>query len=224
GVAVLLWPRSLGWMSVVRRCGCRALELEEQLVGIAPPPVLPGLVGPDQWVVLMGVPVGGGVAVGRVVTAAHVATAHAQAQVDPAPADAKAVFAPLAGRGDVDDGVEMGAHLSHVHSSGQRSQRASSDAAPLSLMAARPESPGALQFAPTGTGPPRGPVRPGRCPMSSPPNVEPLRLRLRQALTAAMKARDAVALSALRSTLGAIDNAEAVDAIDATQIPRSKGG
>jgi len=60
--------------------------------------------------------------------------------------------------------------------------------------------------------------------MSSPPNVEPLRLRLRQALTAAMKARDAVALSALRSTLGAIDNAEAVDAIDATQIPRSKGG
>lgn len=38
-----------------------------------------------------------------------------------------------------------------------------------------------------------------------------LRERLRAALPAAMKARDRTAMSALRSTLSAIDNAEAVD-------------
>jgi hemoglobin len=42
--------------------------------------------------------------------------------------------------------------------------------------------------------------------------VELLRDRLRHALNEAMKARDAVSTSALRSALGAIDNAEAVDA------------
>ncbi len=41
--------------------------------------------------------------------------------------------------------------------------------------------------------------------------VAPLRQRLRDALTTAIKARDRVAASALRSTLAAIDNAEAVD-------------
>ncbi|WP_081982719.1 GatB/YqeY domain-containing protein [Streptacidiphilus albus] len=45
-----------------------------------------------------------------------------------------------------------------------------------------------------------------------PSNAEaPLRQRLRGALTLAMKARDRVAVGALRSTLAAIDNAEAVD-------------
>jgi uncharacterized protein len=39
----------------------------------------------------------------------------------------------------------------------------------------------------------------------------PLRERLRIALTAAMKARDATAVATLRATLGAIDNAEAVE-------------
>jgi len=39
-----------------------------------------------------------------------------------------------------------------------------------------------------------------------------VRDRLRAALPAAMKARDSVAISALRSALGAIDNAETVDA------------
>ncbi|MFC6012811.1 hypothetical protein [Nocardia lasii] len=43
------------------------------------------------------------------------------------------------------------------------------------------------------------------------PSEAPLRERLRAALKAAMKARDRGAVSALRSTLGAIDNAEAVD-------------
>lgn len=37
----------------------------------------------------------------------------------------------------------------------------------------------------------------------------PLRLRMRQALPEAMRARDKVAVSALRATLGALDNAEA---------------
>jgi uncharacterized protein YqeY len=39
----------------------------------------------------------------------------------------------------------------------------------------------------------------------------PLRQRLRDALTGAIKDRDKVAVAALRSTLAAIDNAEAVD-------------
>jgi uncharacterized protein len=38
-----------------------------------------------------------------------------------------------------------------------------------------------------------------------------MRDRLRHDLTAAMKARDAIAISALRSAIAAIDNAEAVD-------------
>jgi uncharacterized protein YqeY len=42
-----------------------------------------------------------------------------------------------------------------------------------------------------------------------------LRDRLRAALPAAIKARDSVAVSALRSALAAIDNAEAVDAAQA---------
>jgi len=44
-----------------------------------------------------------------------------------------------------------------------------------------------------------------------------VRDRLRAALPDAMKARDSVAVAALRSALGAIDNAEAVDAARAPQ-------
>ena len=44
------------------------------------------------------------------------------------------------------------------------------------------------------------------------PGDDDLRGRLRRALPAAMKAKDRPALAALRSALGAIDNAEAVDA------------
>lgn len=44
-----------------------------------------------------------------------------------------------------------------------------------------------------------------------------VRDRLRAALPAAMKARDSVAVAALRSALGALDNAEAVDAGRAPQ-------
>jgi putative acetyltransferase len=48
--------------------------------------------------------------------------------------------------------------------------------------------------------------------------AEPLRLRLRGALTAAMRSRDRIAVSALRSTLAAIDNAEAVAAPETTTV------
>lgn len=52
--------------------------------------------------------------------------------------------------------------------------------------------------------------REGRGPASG--RTPDLRGRLRAALPAAMKQRDAVAVAALRSALAAIDNAEAVDA------------
>jgi hypothetical protein len=45
-----------------------------------------------------------------------------------------------------------------------------------------------------------------------PPSGSSLRRRLRDALVAAMKERDRVAVTVLRSTPAAIDNAEAVDA------------
>ncbi len=45
-----------------------------------------------------------------------------------------------------------------------------------------------------------------------------VRARLRNALPAAMKDRDMTAVAALRSTLGAIDNAEAVDATQAPAV------
>ena len=48
-----------------------------------------------------------------------------------------------------------------------------------------------------------GPAKPG--------SVTPLRRRLRDALTGAIKTRDKVAVAALRSALAAIDNAEAVE-------------
>jgi uncharacterized protein len=47
--------------------------------------------------------------------------------------------------------------------------------------------------------------------MSNPSEAGQLRQRLRQALVGAMKGRDSMAIAALRTTLGAIDNAEAVD-------------
>jgi hypothetical protein len=60
----------------------RPVDFEVELVGVAPPPVFAGLVGADQGV-FVGVVVGGSVPVGRVVTAADVATAHTQAEMHP---------------------------------------------------------------------------------------------------------------------------------------------
>ena len=53
----------------------------------------------------------------------------------------------------------------------------------------------------------------------------PLRRRLRAALPRAMKSGDRVAVSALRSTLAALDNAEAVDAaaVDAAAVDAAAG-
>jgi uncharacterized protein len=59
----------------------------------------------------------------------------------------------------------------------------------------------------------------------------PLRHRLREALTVAMRARDRLAMAVLRSTLAAIDNAESVDGTSSSareqlaieQIPRGVG-
>jgi uncharacterized protein YqeY len=47
--------------------------------------------------------------------------------------------------------------------------------------------------------------------MPLPPDVPPLRQRLRAALPSAMRAGDRAVVSALRSALAAIENAEAVD-------------
>lgn len=51
-----------------------------------------------------------------------------------------------------------------------------------------------------------------------------MRTRLRVALTDAMKARDRVAVAALRSALSAIENAEAIDASDAPTAVEQPAG
>ena len=56
---------------------------------------------------MVGMPVRGGVAVRRVVTAPDVAAVHAEAQVHPTSADAKTVLATVARRNDLDDGGEV---------------------------------------------------------------------------------------------------------------------
>src|ERR1017187_4768183 len=57
--------------------------------------------------------------------------------------------------------------------------------------------------------------------MSNPSEAGQLRQRLRQALVVAMEGRESMAIAALRTTLGAIDNAEAVDTSDR---PTPQGG
>jgi uncharacterized protein YqeY len=59
--------------------------------------------------------------------------------------------------------------------------------------------------------------------------VDPIRARLRSALTAAMKERDPAAVSAIRAALAAIDNAESVDgslapAADSAVVPGAVQG
>ena len=61
------------------------------------------------------------------------------------------------------------------------------------------------------------PGTPAKSGSSKPGSGAPLRQRLRDALTGAIKSRDKVAVAALRSALAAIDNAEAV------QIPQPAG-
>jgi uncharacterized protein YqeY len=56
--------------------------------------------------------------------------------------------------------------------------------------------------------------------MAAESNNEPLRSRLGRVLRVAMKARNATAIAVLRTALGAIDNAEA---IDISQAPQGEG-
>ena len=73
-------------------------QLDEQIVGVAVAPVLPGLERADDRVKGRAV-VLGGVLVSRLVAAADVAAGKAQPQVDPAVAAAQALFAALRARG-----------------------------------------------------------------------------------------------------------------------------
>src|SRR5690606_29192674 len=57
---------------------------------------------------------GRGVAVGGAVAAPDVPAGHADAEVHPGCADPQAVLAAVAGRGDVLDGVEVSARVSHL--------------------------------------------------------------------------------------------------------------
>src|SRR5207302_3126795 len=94
-----------------RRPRVPSVELEHELVGGAPEPVLTGLEGPDHRVV-GGAVVLRGVLVLRAVTAADVPAGHAEAEVDPDVADLQALLAAVAAGGDVEaDLVEMRAGL-----------------------------------------------------------------------------------------------------------------
>src|SRR4029077_4111579 len=90
------------------------VELKEQLVGVAPPPVLSGLIGADQRVVVVRGPVRRGVAIRRAVAASDVPAVHAQAQVHPPSADPEAVLAPVARWCHLADGPEVAAGVGHV--------------------------------------------------------------------------------------------------------------
>src|SRR3954471_13782245 len=91
----------------------RAGHLEGEVILVAPPPLLARLVGADDGVIAVLLPVARRVAVRRVVATPDVATRHAHAQVHPAPADAEAVLAPRARWIHIGDGVEMRALLRH---------------------------------------------------------------------------------------------------------------
>jgi hypothetical protein len=87
-------------------------RFEEDLIDIAPDPVLARFEGLDDGVV-GGMKVLGGVLVFRRVAAADVAADKAEAEVDPAVARLEAILATVRARGDIVDLVEMGAGLVH---------------------------------------------------------------------------------------------------------------
>src|SRR5258708_31993231 len=93
-----------------RRC---ALELEGEVVHVAPVPLLTGLEGADQRVG-DGPEMAGGMSPRRVVATAHVSAFLTDAQVDPVVAPlGEAVLAAGGGGSDVVDLVEVGAGLRH---------------------------------------------------------------------------------------------------------------
>src|SRR4051812_36181779 len=107
-----------------RRC---TLDLEEEVVGIAPPPFLTRFERADEGMLRLLVPVLGGVTVRGVVAAPDVTARHAQTQVNPAAADAQAVLTTVCRRGHIDNRVEMRARVSHQISSVPRERRGPND-------------------------------------------------------------------------------------------------
>ena len=93
-----------------RRWWC-PVDRENDPVGVTPPPVLARLVRPDQWMVGMALPVGGGVAVRGAVAAADVPTVHADPQVDPSVAGTEAVLATVAGGSHIRCESDMDARI-----------------------------------------------------------------------------------------------------------------
>ena len=114
------------WSGVGRR-RWRAVDFEEQLVAVAPPPVLARLVRPDQRVIGMLMPVGGGMAIRGVVATSDVPAVHAQPQMHPAATDAEAVLAAVGTRCDLAHRVQVGAGRTvHLGSTGRGSTSVSS--------------------------------------------------------------------------------------------------
>lgn len=93
-----------------RRC---PLDFEEQVVGVAPPPVFAWLERADQRMVGVVAPVSGRVTVGGAVTTADMTAVHAQAEVHPAAAASEAVLAAVARREHIGYAAEVGARVSH---------------------------------------------------------------------------------------------------------------
>jgi hypothetical protein len=81
-------------------------KLKPKLVNITPAPVLSRLKGLDDRVV-GGMEMSGRVFILRVVTAAHMSTGEAEAQVDPGVTDLQAILAAVGTGGDVSYLVEM---------------------------------------------------------------------------------------------------------------------
>src|SRR5581483_4319084 len=83
--------------SVVQPAEGIVVDLEREIVDVAPPPLLAGLVGAHQRM-RGGVEVRGGVLAGRVVAAADVAALQAETEVQPATAAGQAFHAAVAAR------------------------------------------------------------------------------------------------------------------------------
>jgi hypothetical protein len=75
-----------------------SVDIERQLVRVAPPPILAGFVRTDHRMVVVRSPVSRRVPVRRRVTATNVPAVHAQTQVQPSPPNAEAVLATVTRR------------------------------------------------------------------------------------------------------------------------------
>jgi hypothetical protein len=95
------------------RARALAVQLEGQLVDVAPVPVLSRLIGLQHWVVRL-VKVGGRMFAGRAVTTADVRALGAPAQVHPVPMSGKAFDAAVAARLSGQDAPQMSTSRRHV--------------------------------------------------------------------------------------------------------------